>query len=151
MNESKFIEECAKRNVTSPSDICTAAEERVKEIDRIIHEAEKMRPERTIMMNIMKMFGHEPAKSTRKIIPIISEDTTQDELDPKAIELVIKVCKLLDEKPYGPRDLMMTLGISPQNDFEIYSVVKWLCANGIASRQKDASLSKGPNWDSRPT
>lgn len=148
---SKFIADCAAQGINQPDEIKQAAINKIQEIDVQLLAADKLRPVRAQMLSVIRSFGFEVPKGARKI-PVISEEATQDELDIKSLGYVLQVCKYIEENNTAqPRDLMTVCGVTTGNDFEVYSVIKWLCASGICCRtESDRALGRGPNWESRP-
>lgn len=149
---SKFIVECAERGVTQPEGIRQEALIKIKKIDEILAEADKLRRDRSNMVSVIRSFGFEMPKSARRTIPVLSEETTEDDLDPSTLSHAIKICQYLEQHDSAtPRELMTEFGITSEKDFEIYTVVKWLSATGICGRTATGALIKGHEWDNRPT
>ena len=152
MDESKFIADCAARSITSPQGIVAEAGKRVKEIDAEIQRVDILRKERTMMIGLIKMFGFDAPKSSRKSAPVISDDATQDQLDEQTLANAIKLCELIGRKgSMKPASIFQEWNILPSDAFEIYNVIKWLCQRGILVRNDDRSVGRGPSWESRPS
>lgn len=149
---SIFIRDCAKKGINTPEAIADAARSRIGAIDEVIFQADKLRPEKQTMQSVIRTFGFELPKPSRKPTPLISEDTTQENLSPKALDLILKICEILGEKGSASnREIMNHCGITIEKDFEAYAALKWLSRNGIATRSKDSNnYTKGSQWDFRP-
>lgn len=150
---SEFIGECVRTGKgTRPQDINKAALERIQEIDKLLLEADKLRPEKAKLIRVIKSFGFDVPKASRRPIPILNEESTQDDLDPKLLEHAFRIVGLLEESgPVSNRELMTLCGVTPDHDFEVYAVIKWLCSSGICVRtDPDRLVARGPNWDARP-
>jgi len=150
---SKFIVDCASRGVSQPEGIRQAALVKIKEIDEILAEADKLRRDRSNMIAVIRAFGFEMPKTSKRIVSILSEETSEDELDQISLTHAIQICKYLENKTEAvtPRELMVEFGVTADKDYEIYSVIKWLCATGICNRTKTGGLVQGPQWKSHPT
>lgn len=151
---SKFIVECAAQGITQPDGIRQAALTNIKKIDEILAEADKLRRDRSNMVSVIRSFGFEMPKATKRVVSVLSEETTEDQLDPTSLSHAIQICDYLEEhedsQSITPRELMVELGVTTDKDYEIYSVIKWLCAIGVCNR-KAGALIKGPKWEDRPT
>ncbi len=149
---SRFIAECAASGHCLPDEIKQKALERIQEIDNVLLEADKLRPEKSNMIKVIKSFGYDLPKEGKRVIPIINEESTEDDLDERTLGNIIKVCRYLENHSSATiRELMGTCGITHESDVEIYSVVKWLCSSGIVVRtEPDRDVAKGPNWSARP-
>ncbi|HLG28108.1 MAG TPA: hypothetical protein VI423_10015 [Paenisporosarcina sp.] len=149
---SKFIAECAAAGINQPEAIRQRALDAIQEIDVKLLEADKLRPLRANMVAVIRSFGFDAPKAARRVVPILNEESTQDDLDAKTFGHVLRVCQFLEQHNVASvRDLMTECSIIPQNDVEIYSVIKWLCASGVcARRDTDHAVIRGPNWDGRP-
>lgn len=151
-NISEFISDCVKQGFCLPEQIKEKALERIRIIDDKIAEADRLRPERSDMISVIKSFGGEiPKPATKRVIPI-NDNLSTEELDQKTITNIKLVCAYIEKHGSAtPRDLMTALGVTAENDSEVYSVIKWLCIKGIASkREKDRALIQGTNWANRP-
>lgn len=149
----EFISECVRTGKGGhPQDIKKAALERIQEIDRILLDADKLRPEKSKLLKVIRSFGFEVPKSSKRPIPILNEESTQDDLDPKMLEHAFKIVTSIEtDGPVSNRDLMVLCGVTPDLDFEVYAVIKWLCASGVCIRtEPDRLVARGPNWDARP-
>lgn len=147
---SQFIVECAAQGINQPDGIRQAALVKIKKIDEVLAEADKLRRDRSNMVAVIKAFGFEMPKASRRVVPI-SEETTEEELDACSLAHAIQICDYLgNHESATPRELMTEFGITPEKDFEIYSVIKWLSATGVCGRTKTGALIKGPCWESRP-
>lgn len=151
---SKFIGDCAVKGITQPEKIKQVALDKIKEIDEALLEADKLRRVRSSMVLVIKSFGFDMPKNTRKVAPILSEETTEDQLDAATLQYAIKVCDYLEEHEdrdaITPRELMDEFGVTADKDFEVYTVIKWLSVTGICARDKRGALIKGPRWSNRP-
>ncbi len=151
---SKFIVDCAAQGITQPEGIKQAALNKIKKIDEILSEADKLRRDRSNMVAVIKSFGFDMPKSARRVAPILSEETTEDQLDTATLQYAIKICSYLEENEdcdaITPRELMDEFGITADRDYEVYTVIKWLSATGICTRTKSGALTKGPKWENRP-
>lgn len=151
---SKFIVECASQGITQPEGIKQAALNKIKKIDEILLEADKLRRDRSNMVSVIKSFGFEMPKTNRRVVPILSEETTEDQLDTATLQYAIKICDYLENhegcEAITPRELMGEFGITADKDYEVYTVIKWLSATGICARTKAGALVKGPRWEHRP-
>lgn len=152
---SKFIVDCAAQGITQPEGIKQAALSKIKKIDEILLEADKLRRDRSNMVAVIKSFGFDMPKNPRKVAPILSEETTEDQLDAATLQYAIKICNYLEKHEdcdaITPRELMDEFGITADRDYEVYTVIKWLSATGICARIKSGALTKGPRWENRPT
>lgn len=148
---SQFIVECAAQGINQPDGIRQAALVKIKKIDEVLAEADKLRRDRSNMVSVIKAFGFEMPKASRRVIPI-SEETTEEELDECSLAHAIQICDYLENHDSAtPRELMTEFGITPEKDYEIYSVIKWLSATGICSRTKTGALIQGSCWQARPS
>lgn len=151
---SKFIIECAAQGINQPEGIRQAALAKIKKIDEILAEADKLRRDRSNMVAVIRSFGFEMPKASKRVVSNLSEETTEDELDPTSLNHAVQICKYLDEhegsESITPRELMSEFGVTADKDYEIYSVIKWLCATGVCDRTKTGGLIQGPRWDERP-
>lgn len=149
---SQFIVECAKEGITQPDGIRQAALAKIKKIDEILLEADRLRRDRSNMVSVIRSFGFELPKTTRRVAPVLSEDTTEDDLDPITLTHAIAICKFLEKSGTAtPRELMTEFDITTEKDYEIYTTIKWLSATGICTRSRNGALVPGPRWDDRPT
>lgn len=151
---SKFIGECASKGITQPEGIRQEALTKIKKIDEVLAEADKLRRDRSNMVSVIRSFGFEMPKTSKRVVSMLSEETTEDQLDPTSLTHAIQICKYLDEhegsEAITPRELMGEFGVTADKDYEIYSVIKWLCATGVCNRTKVGGLTQGPRWDDRP-
>jgi hypothetical protein len=148
---SQFIVDCASRGITQPDGIRQEALAKIKSIDELLAEADKLRPIRSNMVNVIRSFGFDIPKHNRRIIPVLAADVSAAELNPFELSQVIQICNYLEDKEsVTPRELMTQFGILPEKDYEIYTLVKWLCAGGYCSRIGSGALIKGENWSNRP-
>lgn len=151
---SQYIQESTQMGIGLRSDICKRALERIKEIDSVIAEADRLRPEKANLMGVLKALNYEsPRPSRRAPAFIIHEETTQDDLSPEDLERCLTICDLLEEKgQFFPRDAMLACGISVENDALVNSLIKWLFQGGVISRSTtDGAIIKGVKWSNRPT
>lgn len=140
---SSFIFECSKKGLSSASEISEAAILKIKEIDAILAEADRLRPVKTNLLSVVKSFGGEEPKIRKRII----SDLTRDELDETSLSILNRIFLFLEKKnSTTPRELMNAFGITSDRDAEVYSVIKWMCMNGYCTRNKQGDLLKGPNW-----
>lgn len=151
---SKFIGECASKGITQPEGIKQEALTKIKKIDEVLAEADKLRRDRSNMVSVIRSFGFEMPKTSKRVVSILSEETTEDQLDSASLSHAIQICQYLDNHSVSesitPRELMQKIGVTADRDYEIYSVIKWLCATGICNRTKLGGLVKGTRWDDRP-
>lgn len=149
----EFIQECRESGKgTTPSDIDKETLVRIQEIDHQLLEADKLRLVKAKLLRIRKMFALEAPKSHRRQVPILNEESTQDELDSKLLDHAKLISNHIEKNgPSSIRELMTVCSVTPDCDYEVYSVVKWLCSAGICIRTvPDRNLDKGPSWNSRP-
>lgn len=152
MDQSKFIAECAAKSISSPEAIAEKAKQRIAEIDIEIHRVDLLRQERAELMNITKMFSSEPPRSSKRSVPVISEEMTAEQLDQQSLGICIKVCKQIEEqKKCTPRNIFDKYDVVPSGTSEYYAVFKWLLARGIIARTDDRSFIKGENFEKRPS
>lgn len=148
---SEFIAQCASIGISEPEAISEHALNKIREIDVIILAADKLRHERAQMLEVIKSFGFETPKPARRVVPTLNENSTQDDLDAKSLNNVIKICNHLEiNSSSSIRELMTVLSLTPQNDVDLYTVIKWLCSAGICARTSDRTVIQGPNWNNRP-
>lgn len=150
---SEFIRDCVRSGKgVRPQDLNKAALERIQEIERILLEADKLRPEKAKLIRIIKTFGFDVPKTSRRPPQILAEESTQDDLDPKLLEHAFKIVDHLENNgPVSNRELMTICGITADLDYEVYVVIKWLCSSGICIRtDPDRLVARGPNWEARP-
>lgn len=145
----QYISSCIERGIMKPADIKDQAIGRMKEIDTKIAEADVLRQERQIMMGVVKIMGGDAPKPKRAA-PIKDEISAQ-ELESDYLNFAIKICNYIAEnKAATARELMKICGISVENDHQAYNTIKWLCANGICSRNDSHEIVIGPAWSDRP-
>lgn len=150
---SQFIVECASKGISQPEGIRQEAIIKIKKIDEILAEADRLRRDRSNMVSVIRSFGFETPKTSKRVVSNFSDETTEDQLDPTSLSHAIQICKYLNNHKNSevtPRELMKEFGITADKDYEIYSVIKWLCATGICSRTK-TGVNTGPRWTCRPT
>lgn len=162
LNVCKYIAECSKQGVSSPDQIVNQAKLDFAKIETTLREQEKiaaaLRPRKLLLTQVLKTFGAEPAsKIVRKIIPIIPDSATIDKLNDEQKKIVIKFCDFLELEFSNNRDvtahsMMAGLDIKVENDYELYTTIKWLGMEKIIRRDsKNPSLFiRGDNWNSRP-
>lgn len=150
-NESvdQYISSCIEKGIMKPAEIKDQAIFRMKEIDSVLAEADALRQERQIMMGVVKIMGGDVPKPKRAA-PIKDEISAQ-ELEPDYFNFAIKICDHIAEKHSATaRELMKVCGISVENDHQAYNTIKWLCANGICTRNENHEIVMGPAWSDRP-
>lgn len=148
---SQFIVECAVQGINQPEGIRNAALLKIKKIDELLAEADKLRRDRSNLVSVIRSFGFEMPKATKRVVSMLSEETTQDELDPASLTHAINICKYLENhESAAPRQLMTEFGITAEKDYEIYAVIKWLSITGICGRTNTGALIKGDRWNDRP-
>jgi len=149
MSIHDFINECTNNGINSPEAICEEALAKIKEIDHQLYEADLLRKKKVVLNSVIKSFGYTAPK--RKYTKV-SEEMPQEKLDDISLGHAIRICIFLETNTEAsPRELMTECGVTVDSDFELYAVIKWLCAQGICSRKpENRSLIQGPKWDSRP-
>lgn len=162
LNVCKYIAECSKQGVSSPDQIINQAKIDFAQIEITLREQEKiaaaLRPRKALLTQVLKTFGADiPSKPVRKIIPIIPDSATIANLNDEQKKIVIKFCDFLElefssEREITAHSMMTGLNIKVENDYELYTTIKWLGMEKIIRRDvKNPSLFiKGDNWNSRP-
>lgn|SRR5574343_882175 len=150
-NIANFISKCATSGINTPESICEVAKNRILEIDKILYEADKLRPEKVLMQNVIKNFGQEVPKALAKPKVTLLEDTPITELPQQSVALIHKICSLIETKDATSRDIMNFCGVPSDRDYEVYTTLKWLARAGIVTRAKDSvNYTKGILWSERP-
>ena len=148
---SKYISTCAEKGINSPADIARSAEDRIKDIDKLLMQADIARAERGNLQEVIRSFGFDPPKQVKKRKTIINDEFSKDDLDPRSYEIARGICEYIakNNEPSKLSLIMSSIG-NVRADYEVYEVIKWLTITGIISRQEDRSLIKGLCWEDRP-
>lgn len=148
---SKYISTCAVNGINSPADIVKSAEDRIKNIDKQLQQADIARSERVSLLEVIRNFGFDAPKQVKKRKTIINDEFTKDDLDQRSLELASKVCSYIEgnNSPSKISSIMSSVG-NIRADYEVYEVIKWLTVTGVISRLPDRSIVKGPCWENRP-
>lgn len=145
----QFISKCTAQGIKAPAEIREEAAKRIREIDSLLEEADRLRPERLRMISVVKALGGSLPKPKRAIP--IKEDAAVEDLSQEDMNLVTIILQKIDEAPAVARTLMNACGLSVENDYKVYDLIKFLLKNGFCVRDAVTNkISKGPNWEDRP-
>lgn len=149
-----YIDQCLDQGIVKPDNICNKAIERIKQIDNKLEEYAILRTERNNLLQVLRNFNHEEAKSRgrRARAPMINSDIANVESNPSYIEGLVEICNIVEKfnSPISMRELMSKTKYDTEDPTPLYTMVKYLFNSGILTRNEDRYLKPGSNWDNRP-
>lgn len=159
LSVGKYIAQCAASGIQQPDDIIKKASKDFESIEKTLHEQEivasRLRPEKAMLVQVLRTFGAELPRNNKKVItPVITDEVTEDTLDETQSLLVKQFCEFLEKsfkenRPVTARDIMEGLNIKLENDVVVYSMIKWLGLRGIIKRN-GGEIIAGDSWEKRP-
>jgi hypothetical protein len=136
-----FIAEASKKGKVAVK----AAKEEIEEIDRTLHEAEKLKIRRMKLVSVLDHFGDDTYRRRRSVSVPPSDDIGEE--SPEFAELRNKIETAISKKgPLTVRDLILEVG-SYDQDTLIMRALKWLGDHEIVSRDDQGRVQPGKNWN----
>jgi hypothetical protein len=121
-----------------------SAKNEIKEIDKVLNEAEKLKIRRMKLVSVLDHLGDNTYKRRRTNSTPLSEDIdiSSDEIK----ELIEKILSTIDRLgSLSVRELVLNVGGYDQ-DVLIMRAVKFLGEQEIVSRDSEGKIQPGKNW-----
>jgi hypothetical protein len=137
-----FIAESAEKGMGA----IESALSEISEIDKKLHEAEKLKIRRMNLVEVLNHFGDETYRRRRNVnVPSSDDIETSDNVH----EIRSKIIAAIAAKgPLNVRDLILEVG-SYDQDALIMRAVKWLGDLEVVSRDPDGKVIPGKNWENK--
>ncbi len=146
-----FILGCVVNGKKTISEICEMAGLKIKEIDIEINKIEQLRAEQNKFRNIIKQLSPNKSKNNKDASALLDTDPSGP-ITPYIKKLCFRICNFIQEKKEtDPRTIMDNVASIDEN-FAVYSAIKWLNDCGIIKREgPDRTIMAGENWNNRTT
>jgi len=143
-----FILECVNSGKNTISNICEAANTKIRDIESEINKIEQLRVEQNKYKNIVKQLS--PNRSKNKEATALLDVDSSAPITPYIKELCFRICNFVEEKKQtDPRSIMDGVANIEEN-FAVYTSIKWLNDQGIIKRTgPDRLIMAGDNWANR--
>jgi uncharacterized protein YecE (DUF72 family) len=143
-----FILDCVNNNKKTVLDICEMANTKIRDIETEINKIEQLRVEQNKYKNIIKQLS--PNRTKNKEVSALLNIDSSAPITPYIKELCFRICNFVNEKTQtDPRSIMDGVANIEEN-FAVYSAIKWLNDQGIIKRiGPDRLITAGDNWNNR--
>jgi hypothetical protein len=142
-----YISESIKNGYSSVKEICARALDEIDEINKKIQETNKLRVRENNLKELLKNFNHDSVKRVKKSISATCQEVSSENVNKS---LISNIYNFIESKnvPVSAREILDSAGKMEQQQ-EIYMVLKFLCENGILSRNDNRHFIFGPNWENK--